>query len=194
MLENLKRFLNDFLNNYSTQEKLNTLRLPAALVLIAVLLPYVNAHWYWPGLAVSLSGLVLQLWIFGSARGTERLSINGPYVFVRNPLCIARFLLILGLVLMTGIPWLLPVYVVLYVLWAMYRVQHEEEVLHEKETSEYLKYSKHVSRFLPRFKPYPRGRFLYFKTKYFNRHHGWENLLVFTGLYILCYVIAYYPD
>lgn len=187
------RFLDDFLNNYATLEKLLALRLPAVLVLVAVVLLNVDAYWFWPGLVISLSGLIMQLWIFGSARGAGRLSVNGPYTFVRNPLCIARFLLFVGLVLMTGIPWLLLLYVALYVLWAMYCVQQEEEILQEKETAEYLKYSKHAPRFLPRLKPYPRGRFFYFKPKYFSRHHGLENMLVFAGLYILCYVIAYYP-
>lgn len=187
------RLLGDFMSNHSASGKLHMLRLPAAVVLITVLLLNVKAHWFWPGLVTSLLGLVLQLWIFGSARGPERLSINGPYVFVRNPLHIARFLLLLGLILMTGIPWLIPVYAAIYFLWMVYRVRQEEEALQETEPSEYLKYSRHVPRFLPRFRPYPRGRFLYFKKKYFDRHHGLENLLVFTGVYILCYVMAHYP-
>lgn len=190
MLENSKRWLNERVHSSTAKEKLYV---PAIVVFLAVVLLNVNAHWFWPGLTVSVFGMLLQSWIIGCARGAERLSINGPYLFVRNPLYIARFFLLLGLVLMTGIPWLLPVFAVLYVLWVLYRVQLEEEALEEKEPAEYKKYSKHVRRFLPRFRPYPRGRFLYFKMRYFKRHHGLESLLFLIGLYILCYVLAFYP-
>lgn len=190
-LEMPKRFLYELFHSYSMKEKLYV---PAAVVLVAVLLLNINTHWFWPGLVVSVSGMLLQLWIIGCARGPGRLSINGPFLFVRNPLYIARFVLLLGLVLMTGIPWLLPVFAVVYILWVLYRVQHEEGALEEKEPAEYKKYSKHVPRFLPRFKPYPGGRFLYFKTRYFNRHDGLGSLVFLVGLYILCYVVAFYPE
>lgn len=160
---------------------------------MAVVLLNLDAYWFWPGLVVSLVGLLLQLWMFGSARGTGRLSINGPYVLVRNPLSLAGFLLYIGFILMTGIPWLLPVYAVLYGLWVVLCVRFEEAVLEEKEVDEYRKYIYHVPRFLPRLKPCPRGHLLYFKMKYFSRHHELERLLLFSGLCILCYVITHYP-
>jgi len=193
MLQDLIGQIEAWLSRDTVRERLPALRLAAAVLLISFLLLNVSTHWFWPGLAISAFGLLLQLWVFGSARGSERLSINGPYMFVRNPLCLARFFLVLGLVLMTGIPWLIPVFVILYVPWVLYRVQREEDILQEKEPAEYLQYAKHVPRFLPRFRPYPKGRFLYFRTRYFKRHFGLENLLVFAGVYILCYVIAYYP-
>lgn len=184
--------INDFFNNYTLRKKLLALRVPIAVVLVVALLANINAHWFWPGLVVSVVGMVLQLWIFGCIRTREKLAVNGPYMFVRNPMYIARFLLILGFILMTGIPWLLPIYAVVYYFYMVNRVEREEPVLQDKFRGEYLQYCKHVPRFVPRLKPYPKGRFWYFRTRNFKRQHGLENLLVFLGLYIICYFMAFH--
>jgi len=184
--------INDVFNNVTLRKTLLALRMPVALVLLAVLLLTVDPHWYWPGLVVSLVGMLLQLWVFGCIRTREVLAVNGPYMFVRNPMYIARFLLIFGLVLMTGIPWLLLVYVPLYYLYMVNRVKREEPVLQEAFGGKYLEYCKHVPRFVPALNPYPEGRFFYFRASNFRRQHGTANFLVFLGVYILCYVAAFH--
>lgn len=184
--------IDDVFNNFTLRKTLLALRLPIVLGLVAALLLSIDPHWFWPGLVVSLAGMVLQLWVFGCIRTREVLAVNGPYMFVRNPMYIARFLLILGLVLMTGIPWLLLVYVPVYYFYMTNRVEREEPVLHEAFGGEYLSYCKHVPRFLPRLKPYSQGRFWYFSMENFQRQHGAMNLLVFVVLYIACYVAAFH--
>lgn len=185
--------INDFFNNYTLRKRLLALRVPIALLLFVVLLMYIDRHWFWPGLIVSVVGMLLQLWVFGCIRTQEKLAVNGPYMFVRNPMYIARFLLILGFVLMTGVLWLLPVFAVVYYFYMVNRVEREEPVLQEKFGGDYLQYCKHVPRFVPRLKPYPEGRFWYFRAGNFKRQHGLENLLVFLVLYVICYVVAFYP-
>jgi len=179
-------------NNYTLRKTLLKLRLPIALILLVALLWNVDPHWYWPGLIVSLIGMLLQLWVFGCIRTREVLAVNGPYMFVRNPMYIARFLLILGLILMTGIPWLLLIYVPVYYFYMVHRVQREEPVLQEQFGGKYIEYCKQVPRFAPRLKPYSKGRFWYFREKNFYRQHGLENLAVFLLVYILCYFAAFY--
>lgn len=184
--------INDVFNNYTLRKTLLALRIPVALALVAALLWNIDPHWYWPGLVVSLVGMLLQLWVFGCIKTREVLAVNGPYMFVRNPMYIARFLLILGLVLMTGMPWLLVIYVPLYFFYMVNRVEREEPVLQEAFGGKYLDYCKHVPRFVPRLKPYRKGRFWYFRMRNFERQHGFENLAAFVLLYILCYVAAFY--
>lgn len=183
---------NDAFNNLTLRKTLLSYRLPIALVLVVALLLNIDPHWYWPGVVVSMVGMLLQLWVFGCIRTRETLAVNGPYMFVRNPMYIARFLLILGFVLMTGIPWLLLVYVPLYYFYMVNRVEREEPVLQEAFGGKYLDYCKHVPRFMPRLKPYHKSRFWYFRRKNFRRQHGLENLAAFLTLYILCYVAAFY--
>jgi protein-S-isoprenylcysteine O-methyltransferase Ste14 len=184
--------INDVFNNFTLRKTLLALRLPIALALVAVLLLTVNMHWFWPGLVVSAVGMLLQLWVFGCIRTREVLAVNGPYMFVRNPMYIARFLLIMGLVLMTGIPWLLLLYIPLYYFYMVNRVEREEPVLQDAFGGEYLKYCKHVPRFVPALKPYEKGRFWFFNMENFRRQHGFENLAAFLFLYVLCYLAAYY--
>lgn len=184
--------INDVFNNYTLRKTLLALRIPVALALVAALLWNIDPHWYWPGLVVSLVGMLMQLWVFGCIKTREVLAVNGPYMFVRNPMYIARFLLILGLVLMTGMPWLLVIYVPLYFFYMVNRVEREEPVLQEAFGGKYLDYCKHVPRFVPRLKPYRKGRFWYFRMRNFERQHGFENLAAFVLLYILCYVAAFY--
>ncbi|HSH42711.1 MAG TPA: isoprenylcysteine carboxylmethyltransferase family protein [Arenicellales bacterium] len=184
--------IDDLFNNFALRKTLLALRIPIALVLVAALLWNIDPHWFWPGLVVSAAGLVLQLWVFGCIRTRQVLAVNGPYMFVRNPMYIARFILILGLILMTGIPWLILVYAPLYYFYMVNRVAREEPVLQETFGKEYLDYCKHVPRFVPTFKPYRKGRFFYFREKNFYRQHGLENLAAFLLLYVACYFAAFY--
>lgn len=163
-----------------------------ALLLAAALLVSIDPHWYWPGLVVSSTGLLLQLWVFGSIRSRKLLPVNGPYMFVRNPKYIAQFVLVFGLVLMTGRPWLLLIYAALYVLYALYRAGREEQQLEERFATEYLRYAKHVPRFLPRLKSYEKGRFWFFSMKNFKRQYGEIYLLLFVVLYMAGYVAAFH--
>jgi len=184
--------INDVFNNVTLRKTLLKLRLPIALVLAAALALNINPGWFWPGLAVSLLGMVLQLWVFGCIKTREVLAVNGPYMFVRNPMYIARFLLVAGLIVMTGELWLLLVVTPVYYLYMANRVQREEPVLAEAFGEEYLQYCRHVPRFLPRVTPYEKGHFLFFDRQNFQRQHGWANLLVFMLLYAICYVFAFH--
>lgn len=184
--------INDLFNNFTLRKTLLALRLPIALALAALLLLNIDPHWFWPGFVVSFVGMLLQLWIFGCIKTREVLAVDGPYMFVRNPMYIARFLLIFGLVLMTGSPVLLLVFVPLYYFYMINRVEREEPVLLDAFGTKYMRYCKHVPRFVPRLTPYPKGRFFYFRMRNFERQHGMLNLLAFSAFYIACYVVAFH--
>lgn len=180
------------LDNTALHKILLGLRLPAALGLAAALLLYVDPHWFWPGLIVSALGLPLELWASGSIRARKALPVDGPYMFVRHPTHIARFPLILGLVLMTGMPWLLLIFVPVYGLYVAYKAGREEAELEDKFGTQYLRYSKRVPRFMPTLKPYEEGRPWYFNMKSFRRRYGEIVLVVFPVLYVACYVAAFH--
>jgi protein-S-isoprenylcysteine O-methyltransferase Ste14 len=163
-----------------------------ALALAAVLLLRVDPHWYWPGLVVSLAGMLARLWVLGSVRSRKLLPVNGPYRFVRNPGYVAGFVFLFGLVLMAGNPTLFLFYVPLYVVYTLYRVGRDEEALEERFSTEYLRYCKEVPRFVPGLKPYEKGRTWYFNLKQFQRQSGEIFLVLSVLLYASCYVAAFH--
>lgn len=183
--------IDDIFNNPTLRRILLGLRLPIALALAVVLVLNIDRGWFWPGLAVSVLGMLLQLWVFGCIKTREVLAVNGPYMFVRNPMYIARFLLIAGLILMTGWPWLLLIVAPVYYLYMVNRVGREEPVLAEAFGDAYRDYCEHVPRFLPAVRPYRKGRFAFFSMENFRRQHGLVNLLVFSVFYVVCYVATF---
>ena len=183
--------VNDIFNNLKLRKSLLALRLPIAVALAVSLVLNLDRAWFWPGLTVSALGMLLQLWVFGCIRTREVLAVNGPYMFVRNPMYIARFLLVAGLILMTGYPWLLVILAPLYYLYMANRVKREEPVLVAAFGAAYRDYCEHVPRFLPALRPYAKGRFAFFSLENFQRQHGLANLLVFSVFYVVCYVVTY---
>lgn len=163
-----------------------------ALALVAALLPRVDPHWYWPGLGVSLAGMLARLWVLGSLRSRKLLPLDGPYRFVRNPGYIAGFVFIFGLVLMAGDPTLFLFYIPLYVVYTLYRVHRDEEALEERFGTKYWRYCREVPRFVPRLKPCEKGRFWYFNLKQFQRQYGEIFLALSVLLYVSCYMAAFH--
>lgn len=184
--------INEVTDNLALRKAQMWLGLLIVLGLAVALLRIIDPHWYWPGLVVSAAGMLLQLWVFGSIRSRRLVPVNGPYMFVRNPKYIARFVFVLGLLLMTGMPWLLLSYVPLYVLYTLYKVGREEQLLEDRFGAQFLRYCKEVPRLMPRLKPYEKGRFWFFSMKNFQRQYGEIFLLLSVVLYVACYVVAFH--
>ena len=114
------------------------------------------------GTAASLAliglGLALRAWAGGCAgahtrRATieaPRLATGGPFAYVRNPIYLASVILGLGMVALVGDPWLLVLYVGVFVLLYGAIVPAEEKYLRGKFAGEYERYCAHVPRALPR--------------------------------------------
>jgi protein-S-isoprenylcysteine O-methyltransferase Ste14 len=54
----------------------------------------IRLEWFWIGLAVSGLGELLQLWCFATFHKQQTLATNWLYKVVRNPMYLARFLLL----------------------------------------------------------------------------------------------------
>jgi protein-S-isoprenylcysteine O-methyltransferase Ste14 len=85
-------------------------------------------------------------------RVPQRLVIEGPYRYVRNPLYVTDFALIMGTALLTNDPFL-------FLLAALYAVQLslqlplEERELRRRFGDRYRRYCELVPRFVPRLRP-----------------------------------------
>jgi protein-S-isoprenylcysteine O-methyltransferase Ste14 len=159
------------------------LRYVLFLVFLAALARYTDGARLPAGFLVSLFGEAIQLWSFASLVKNEQLTARGPYVLVRNPMYLGRFLLILGPVWLLGNHYLTAAYVVLYYFYMVNRVQREEIRLTELLGQAYRDYCARVNRFLPAF-----GRLLDPAVRFFNwqvlrRNNGHWNLLAMLLFY-----------
>ena len=164
------------------------LRFPLALGAVIVLAIHAKPEYFIAGMAVSAVGELLQIWCFAALKKKKILAIKGPYVFVRNPMYLGRYLLILGAVLLAGNVWTVVAFSVLYYFYMVNRVKREEAVLKEIFGESYRRYCAEVNAFLPSCRNVSWKDALFFRWELFFRNHAHWNLL---GA-ILCYAGFYY--
>ena len=82
----------------------------------------------------------------------QRLVVEGPYRYVRNPLYDGDFCLILGAALLTR-SWALVFIAALYVVQLLLQLPLEERELRERFGVPYFRYCELVPRFVPRRRP-----------------------------------------
>ena len=173
------------------------LRQPLGLAAAVTALWYVDpvSPWFCRGLAVSLLGAMGQWWCFACIMTSKELAVNGPYRFVRNPMYLTRYVLVLGLLLMldpvaTG--WLPVGYTVIYLLFMRNRVRREERKLAPIFGESYQRYLREVPRFVPSCKPFPGGRTIFWNPEAFRRNHGARNALAVLIGYAVAYALVFH--
>jgi protein-S-isoprenylcysteine O-methyltransferase Ste14 len=120
---------------------------------------------FWPGIIAAGLGVALAFWtvtLFAKfGQGTpapwdppQKLVIRGPYRYVRNPMITGVLLLLLAeTLLLQSLPiflWLL----FFFLLNNIYFPLFEERSLEKRFGADYLKYKKHVPRWIPRLTPW----------------------------------------
>lgn len=109
-----------------------------------------------------LGGTIL-LWSFWNflheGRGTpapidppKELVATGFYRYVRNPMYVGVFLLVLGHFLWFGFLWLLVYLAIVFLIIHTFVTTYEEPTLKRKFGASYEEYLKRVPRWIPRFK------------------------------------------
>jgi protein-S-isoprenylcysteine O-methyltransferase Ste14 len=86
----------------------------------------------------------------------QRLVVEGPYRYLRNPLYVTDFALILGTALLAG-KWALLALAALYAAQLALQLPLEERELRERFGSSYHRYCEQVPRFVPRLRPLNEG-------------------------------------
>ena len=109
-------------------------------------------------IALVVSGLVLRAWAGGCAGAhtrnatieAPRLVTGGPFAYVRNPIYLASIVLGLGMVGLLGDPWMLGLYVGVFIFLYSAIVPAEEAFLRRTFPGEFERYCENVPRMLPR--------------------------------------------
>lgn len=174
------------------------IRYPFAAVLLVVLAGLcwrfpIQPTWFWTGFGVSMVGEFIQLWCFASLKKEKILACRGPYVLVRNPMYLGRFLIILGLILLFGQPalWTVIPYAIGYWYYMVNRVGREEAKLTGIFGESYQAYCRDVNRFLPSLRGGHLGQILHWNWELLAGNHGWLNLASLLAVYALFYVVAF---
>ena len=102
------------------------------------------------GGSLAAAGLVLRLWASGHIEKGRRLATQGPYGWTRNPLYLGSFLMGLGFSLASSVPWLMGLFILLFLGIYLPVIWLEEREMLEAFGQEYLRYRQRVSLFLPR--------------------------------------------
>jgi len=101
--------------------------------------------------------ILLGQYIRASARGyksqkhTEKdlLITDGPYELVRNPMYLASFFIGLGMVLIILKLWMVPIYLLFFLLWYWPQIHNEQKWLVGKFGQEYTDYCRRTPCFFP---------------------------------------------
>jgi protein-S-isoprenylcysteine O-methyltransferase Ste14 len=163
-------------NNPGLRSTLVKLRVPLAIIAIAVAVPFLKRDWLLAGFLVSTLGEAIQLWSFASLDKNSDLAIRGPYAMVRNPMYLGRYFIILGFLMLLGMFWILVVYTVVYWFYMDTRVEREEAHLRPIFGARYAEYCARVHRFIPG-RPLEGQPVAYWNWTLFRQNNAGLNLL-----------------
>lgn len=117
------------------------------------------------GVLLIVLGECLRLWACGyikTYRGpmeeVVELTTAGPYAHLRNPLYLANGCIGLGIVFLSGLLALVPLFLGVFAFLYGSIVRAEEAFLTRRFGAAYEEYAASVPRFVPRLVPYPKRR------------------------------------
>lgn len=112
------------------------------------------------GVAVALAGQALRFYTLGqvtdgtSGQGNQleasMLNTRGPYAYVRNPLYVGNFGIVLGLLLVAHSPWVYVIGLLFFFGEYFFIIRAEENFLRQKFGAAYDEFMQKVPRWVPR--------------------------------------------
>lgn len=100
-------------------------------------------------------GLSFRVWARGHLDRHHHVTQTGPYRYVRHPLYVGSFALGLGFAAMTGLWFVPPLFVILYVASYVPKGLREEAYLRQRYGDEYARYAARVRAVWPHLRPAP---------------------------------------
>jgi protein-S-isoprenylcysteine O-methyltransferase Ste14 len=125
-----------------------------------------NSAWQFSCLLVALAGLGLRVLTAGTvprrtsgrnkAKGqvADSLNTTGVYSLVRNPLYLANFLIVLGVMMLPAVWWMVVLGSCFFWLWYERIILAEEAYLRVKFGAEYERWAQRTPAILPSFRNY----------------------------------------
>jgi protein-S-isoprenylcysteine O-methyltransferase Ste14 len=191
MPDNYLDKINALFNDPKTRKILVNLRLPIGILFFLVILFLLKRAWFFPGLLVSMMGEALQLWCMATIKTKKALTTTGPYMFVRNPMYIGRYFLILGILMMTGNIWLMLLATVIYYFYMVNRVNREEKILLELFGEDYEQFRRDVPPYLPTFRRFDKKQLKSWNAESIKQNSVMTNLFATVACYIVLFLFTF---
>ena len=143
--------------------------------------------WFVIGFIFIMSGETFRIWAVGHLRKTKEVTTTGPYAYVKNPLYLGTFLILVGFCTMASNVLLLaiglPIFMIYYV---PFKKKREGDRLRNKFGLVWEDYDRAVPDYIPRLYPYAKaGNRPWSKELFFeNSEHG-TLIMVILGTLIL---------
>ncbi|HDP25207.1 MAG TPA: isoprenylcysteine carboxylmethyltransferase family protein [Deltaproteobacteria bacterium] len=107
------------------------------------------------GIILFAFGLFLRIWaqvhLHYRLKAHKKLTLTGPYVYVRNPIYIGNTFILAGITVLAGLLWFVPVMVLACAFTYHMTVLYEEGHLKRKYGQGYIEFLEKVPRWVPRF-------------------------------------------
>lgn len=149
-------------------------------------------RWFVLGLLIVVAGEAVRIWAAGHLYKNERVITSGPYAYVKNPLYLGTFLIMVGFCVMasnTSSYLFLAIGLVVFVAYyAPFKQRRESGRLRERFGDTWVRYDREVPSYLPRLTPYPdRERQPWSREAFLrNDEHG-TVLAVLVGVAVLAW-------
>jgi len=183
--------INELFNNRKIRKLFLKIRYPLFAAALLLVLTQLDPRWFLPGLVVSVLGELLQVWCFATIKTQKKLTQEGPYMFMRNPMYIGRFLLLFGMVMMTANPWILGGFVLLYYFYMTNRVRREEAKLQQIFGADYEAYCRRVNRYLPGLAAFRPEKLTAVSWESFYQNNAHLNMLMILGCYGILFIATF---
>jgi protein-S-isoprenylcysteine O-methyltransferase Ste14 len=108
-----------------------------------------NNPWLVSALAMLAAGLAIRSWAAGTLHKNKELTRTGPYAFVRNPLYLGSFLMMVAFCLLINDGWSLAFIAGPVALMYWFSVKSEERLLTREFPEAWAAYSQSTPRFIP---------------------------------------------
>lgn len=159
----------------------------AALLLLARPEP----RWLAAGAAPVALGAILRIWAAGHLEKNKKLTVTGPYAFVKNPLYLGTFLVMAGFCVMSparhGANWIvLALGALLFAAdYAPRKMRVEYGRLRERFGEAFEAYDRAVPDYLPTLRPYRGGNDRWRFGRVLENSELWITLTILAGVALL---------
>ena len=125
------------------------------LIVLLIIFAEPKANLFFMGLPFILSGEILRLWAAGHLSKNREVTTTGPYSYVKNPLYLGTFLIMIGFCFLAS-QWMILLIglAAFFAYYAPFKKKAEADRLREIFGPAWDDYDRSVPDYIPRLSPY----------------------------------------
>jgi protein-S-isoprenylcysteine O-methyltransferase Ste14 len=158
-----------------------------ALIVLLVIFAKPKVNLFFMGLPLIAAGEILRLWAAGHLSKNREVTTTGPYAYVKNPLYLGTFLIMIGFCLLAS-QWMILVVGLagFFAYYAPFKKKAEADRLREIFGSVWDEYDRSVPDYIPRLSPYEKkGQHRWNWSRVVSNSEHETAIVTFTGVLVL---------